>query len=205
MLTRLRSPLFSRVDVAFMIGGALLLFATLAASLLGANAGDALTRNTIRLSLIWYAAALFLMMKLRRGDWSADSAIGKSARWCWTWGVTSYVVHVAMAFHFFHHWSHADAYAHTESVSGFGAGVFGSYLFTCLWVADAIWWWTLPRAYANRPVAVDVVLHSFMLFIALNGAIVFAQGAVRWASLSVFCALALFWLVQRASPKFQTA
>lgn len=205
MLARLRSPLFSRVDLAFMVNGAFLLFASLAVSMLAADVGDALIRNTIRLSLVWYAAALILMMQLRKGDWLATTAQGKAARWCWTWGVTSYLVHVALAFHFFHHWSHAHAYAHTQHVSGFGEGVFGSYLFTCVWAVDALWWWAYPTKYSDRPFVVDVILHMFMLFIAFHGAVVFAQGPVRWASLSVFCGLALIWLFQRAALKPQAS
>ena len=164
---------------------------------LAADVADALTRNTIRLALAWYAAALGLMIWLRAADWRADTSRGALARWCWTWAVVTFWIHLGMAFHYFHHWSHAHAFEHTREESGFGEGIFVSYLFTALWTADAIAWWLWPVRYAERPAAIDRCLHAFMLFIVFNGTVVYESGPIRYASAGVFSALALLWLRAR--------
>ena len=68
-------------------------------ALSASDPGELLTRNTIRLSLAWYAAALVLMMRLGPLDWAATTRLGQLARWCWTWGLLCFLVHLAMAFH----------------------------------------------------------------------------------------------------------
>lgn len=150
--------------------------------------GPALTRNTIRLALVWYWIALFLMTHMRPGKGSVRA---RAARWCWTWGAVCYLAHVAMAFHFFHSWSHAHAFEHTRQVGGVGEGLYASYLFTALWVADALWWWCWPVAYAGRSPWWDRSLHAFMLFIIFNGTVVFATGTVRWVGGLAFGLLAV--------------
>ncbi|MFO0945168.1 MAG: hypothetical protein U1D30_04360 [Planctomycetota bacterium] len=69
---------------------------------------------------------------------------GKGLHGCWTWGIACFLVHVGMAFHYFHHWSHTDAFHRTAAVGGLGEGIYASYLFTVLWFNDAITWWLFP-------------------------------------------------------------
>jgi hypothetical protein len=159
--------------------------------------GEMLTRNTIRLALGWYAASLMLMMQLRPDDWTARSFRGKLARWCWTWALACFLVHLAMAFHYYHHWSHAHAFERTRAVSGLGEGIYLSYLFTLAWMADVAYWWLRPSAYAGRSRWVGAVLHSFMLFMVFNGMVVFEAGSIRWAGVAMFAMLAVAAL---ASP-----
>jgi hypothetical protein len=182
------------MDSAFVAGGLVLLAAVLAGSYAISTAhGEALTRNTVRLSLAWYAAALVLMMHLDLRDWSAATPLGRAARWCWTWGIACFLVHLAMAFHYYHHWSHTHAFNDTRDVSGIGEGIYVSYLFTWLWIGDAAWWWIRPSSYAARPAWIDRTLHAFMLLIVFNGMIVFESGAIRWAGVAMFAALAYAW------------
>src|SRR5438105_4028388 len=82
--------------------------------------GGDLIRNTIRLALLYYAAALTLMLRTCNIDWQKSSRIIRSARACWTLAWLTYLIHLVMAFHFAHGWSHANAMRHTEEVSGFG-------------------------------------------------------------------------------------
>jgi hypothetical protein len=178
-------------------GPSLLALVLLLSSRLALDQGPALTRNTIRLALVWYFVALLQLMRLRPGEWSAGSARGSAARWCWTWGAVCYVVHVAMAFHFFHGWSHAHAFEHTRQVGGVGEGLYASYLFTALWIADALAWWCWPVAYSRRSAWWDRGLHCFMLFIVFNGTVVFAAGTVRWVSGLAFGLLAVAWALAR--------
>src|SRR5262245_21051496 len=106
-----------------------LLSAALAVPLLAdpSDPGEGLTRNTVRLALLYYAAAVALML------WRHAPAL---ARCCWTLGWAAYLIHLGMAFHYYHHWSHADAVERTREVSGLGAGIYFSHLFTLLWTAD---------------------------------------------------------------------
>ena len=169
----------------------------LASARFATDVGDSQTRNMIRLSLAWYFAALVLMMALAKSDWPAVAPLGRAARWCWTWAMVCFLIHVMMAFHYFHHWSHADAVRHTREVSGFGEGVYISYLFTLLWIVDVAYWWLGPRSYAERSVWIDRAWHGFMLFMVFNGTVVYESGAIRWAGLLMFISLSAVWLVLR--------
>ncbi len=163
----------------------------------GADRGDDLTRGTIRLALAYYAVAVSLMLCLQPPEWDG-SGRGRLARWCWTLACYAFLVHVAFAFHFFHHWSHADAFRHTEEVSGFGPGLFVSYFFTLAWTLDVAWWWLRPAAYAARPAWIGRTLHTFMAFIIFNGTAVFETGPVRVAGVALFAGLGVLWLYTRA-------
>jgi hypothetical protein len=103
------------------------------------------------------------------------------ARWCWTFAWATYLVHLAMAFHHYHHWSHADAVEHTEIVSGFGKGIYVSHLFTLAWTADALSWWLQPARRALRPSWIDWLLHGFMAFMIFNATVIYEAGPIRWA------------------------
>jgi hypothetical protein len=193
------------MDGAMFLAGGSLLFAAIALSLfLASNAGDALTRNTIRLSLVWYFAALVTMLSLKSADWTAATLPGRIARWLWTWGVVAFLVHLAMAFHYFHGWSHTHAFEHTKSVSGWGEGLYVSYAFTLLWMTDAAWWWISPCSYAARGTALHWGLQAFLFFIAFNGAVVYESGPIRWAGMMATAALtfvaALAWRRKSAIP-----
>jgi hypothetical protein len=198
-------------DIGMALGGLIVLLAVIFLSVGVRNTGgetltgETLTRNTVRLSLAWYAAALCLMMRLGAADWLAAFGVGRLARWCWTWGVVCFLVHLGMAFHYYHFWSHAHAFEHTREVSGTGEGIYISYLFTALWLADAAWWWALPAAYAARSAWIDRVLHAFMLFIVFNGMVVFESGPIRWAGLLMFIALPGVWWLSRGAPRLRLA
>ena len=175
---------------------ALLLAGVLASPWLLASttAGDDLTRNTVRLSLAYYAAAAGLMLFLRPVEWNAAGR-GELARWCWSLAWAAYIIHVCIAFHFYHGWSHADAVRHTEKVSGFGSGIYVSHLFTLLWTFDVAWWWLRPYVYASRPAWIGWTLQAFMAFIAFNGTVVYETGPIRWAGTAMFTTLGLLWLL----------
>jgi hypothetical protein len=167
--------------------------------------GDDLVRLTVRLSLIYYALALTIMLLLRPAGWSAATMGGRLARWSWTWAWLIYVVHVACAFHFYHHWSHADAIRHTAEVSGFGPGIFASHFFTLAWGFDVGAWWLTPSWYASRPVWIDRALHAFMLFIVFNGTVVYETGPIRWAGVLLFIELVAVYLYRRYKLRYELA
>jgi hypothetical protein len=156
-----------------------------------AEPGDALTRNSIRLALAFYALALLVMPWLDEAGWAARTPRGAFARLCWVLALVTYLLHVALAFHYFHHWSHAEAVAHVQERSGFGPGIAFSHLVSLLWSADAAWWALAPNSYARRPGWVGAVLHGYLLFMTFNATVVYESGAIRWAALALFAALAV--------------
>jgi hypothetical protein len=185
-----------RASIVAIIVWVALLYGILSAPA-SSDTGDHLTRYTIRLALAYYAAATGLMLFLTPAEWAAASGQGGLTRWCWTLAWAAYVVHVGMAFHFYHGWSHDEAVRHTEEVSGFGPGVYVSHLFTLLWTADVAWWWLRPNAYAGRPAWIGRVLHAFMAFIVFNGTVVYETGTIRWAGAVMFLVLGALWFRSR--------
>jgi hypothetical protein len=153
--------------------------------------GDDLIRNTVRVALAFYAVAAWLMLGLRLTDWQCETSHGRLARWCWTVAWATFVVHVGVAFHFAHHWSHTEAVEHVRERSGVGEGVFASYLFTLAWTADVAWWWLWPMGYATRSAWFGRALHGFMVFMIFMATVVYEEGAIRWAGALVFGALAV--------------
>ena len=159
--------------------------------------GNDLIRYTIRLALVYYAVALTLLLRANRIDLQKSSSIIRLARTCWTLAWLTYLVHLAMAFHYAHGWSHADAIRHTEEVSGFGPGIFVSHFFTLVWTADVAARWLAPQRYAGRPAWMDWTLHIFMLFVVFNGTVVFETGLIRWAGVAMFAWLAGWMIIGR--------
>ena len=88
------------------------------------------------------------MLLLSPSEWLAGSGRSRLARGCWTLAWATYLVHVAMAFHHYHHWSHVEAVAHTREVSGFAPGVrreLWIYLLLAAALVTAIEWATYHR------------------------------------------------------------
>jgi hypothetical protein len=199
----LQSDMAARVQAGIVFVWLLLLSATLAAPYLmgSAKVGDDLTRFTIRLALVYYGLATGLSLWLWPWEWSPLSARGSLARWSWTLGWATYLVHLVMAFEHYHHWSHADAMRHTEHVSGFGPGIFFSHLFTLLWTGDVAYWWLWPQRYAVRAPWNGRLLHGYMAFVIFNATVVYETGPTRWAGIALFTALALVWAYTRKSRK----
>lgn len=183
--------------------------------------GSLLTKWAIRLSLALYVIYLAGWL------WRPKPCWPRRARRIWTLSCVLFDVHVACAFHFHHHWSHAAAWRHTaertEELLGFsfGDGIFFSYVFLGLWLFDVIWLWTAPSAVTGINVSaadgsragsspVDatlvpqtaikpgqtpwwrVLVHIFLFFIIVNGAIVFEAGPTRWGGIAALLALAVF-------------
>jgi len=128
-----------------------------------------------------YAAAIALML-LRR-----DSL----ARGAWAAGCAIFLAHVAFAFQFYHHWSHAEAYAATARQSGIGWGLYVNYAFAIVWLADVLWW--------GRPRAswISTTIHVFLAFMFFNATVVFGKGWVRWAGVVVTIALGVLYGISR--------
>ncbi len=108
------------------------------------------------------------------------------ARRAWTAGCLLFLVHIASAFQFYHHWSHRSAYAvtaqQTAEVVGvaWGGGLYANYVFTLLWVAEVIWWWGGLDRYSSQPRVLKWAVQGFLGFMAFNATVVFGTGTARW-------------------------
>lgn len=152
--------------------------------------GELLTRWTIRLALACYVFCLAAAI-VRRGTVSRQ--MNDAVRVVWTLGCGLFIAHVIAAFGYYHHFSHEAAYDDTASQTqeqlgfAFGGGIYFSYLFLAIWVADVGWRWLSP---GTRPAWLDWPLHAYMFFIAFNGAIVFEGGVSRVAGVIACLVLA---------------
>lgn len=153
--------------------------------------GMLLTRGTALVAFLFYVMSFVPRF---RHAWS---------RVWWSAGAAVFILHVICAFHFVHHWSHADAYAataqQTRELAGldWGGGVYFNYVFTVVWIADALWWWTLPAGHRARPRTVSATLHGFMLFMWFNGTVVFGASVARWLGVAAFLLLGMLGLRKR--------
>ncbi len=178
-------------SVALVAVWALLLQACLAGPVAfgSTNVGDDRVRNTIRLALVCYGLAAAGLLIASPGDWRSFRPWLRQVRWLWSLCVMTYILHGALAFHYYHPRSHAEAYERTELISGFGPGIYLSYLFSLVWTADAVFWWIAPERYARRSPLLTGLLHSFLAFIVYNGAVIFAHGLTCWIAQAGFCVL----------------
>jgi hypothetical protein len=154
--------------------------------------GVILTRWTVRLAMALYVASL--------------ASRGFAPRWsrlAWTMGCILYLLHVACAFEYYHHWSHAEAYAFTAKETAatvgldWGGGLYFNYAFTLVWLADAACWWIDAAGYRARPRWLDWCVQGYLGFIAFNATVVFATGFSRWFGVAACVLLAGMWLARR--------
>ena len=124
--------------------------------------------------------------------WGRLSLVRFSANWArhgrllYTWACALTVLHIAVAFHVAHDWSHARAYDHVQRTSGFGPGLYVNYAFAAIWVLDVLWSWIALDRYLARPRWLGWAVLVFMAFIVFNAAIVFGSGHRRWVSAGLF-------------------
>jgi hypothetical protein len=155
--------------------------------------GDLLVRASIQAALAAYFVALAMPVRYSR-----------AARVLWTIGVVLVWLHIAVAMFHVHHGSHAAAVEETarrtDELFGvrFGGGVYFNYVFALLWTADAAWWWLARHSYEHRPRWLALLIHGYLLFIVINGAIVFASGVTRWASMAALVVVMVL-IARRAS------
>lgn len=151
--------------------------------------------STAWVSFALWAGAVGLMIPTKAAEWVVRGTRFRVARWSWVLGAVMFLVHFLVAFDFAHDWRHANAFRHVTETAGFGPGIFVSYFFTMLWLADAVWWVVWPGRYARRSPWLGWAVHGFMGFITFNGTVVYVPGWIRWMAAGVFAVLvsALVW------------
>ena len=154
-----------------------------------------ITLITIRIALVCYAIVAGFLLAGRRGrPWR------NLLRPVWTIGCVAFISHVIAAFHYSHHWSHADAIQSTAKQTlqllgwAFGEGLYFSYVFLLVWIVDILCWWIIPDQYESRPAWLAYAIHGYLFFIAFNGAVIFESGVTRAggiAAVVIFTAILL--------------
>jgi hypothetical protein len=158
--------------------------------------GEWLTRGTVWLALTLYVAGESTI------TWRGRELCA-AARWLNTVGCAAFLAHVAAAFHFYHHWSHATAYAatarQTAEFSGWnwGGGLYINYDFALVWLGETIWSWANPNSYLHRTNWMTWIVRGFFLFMMFNGAVIFVRGGMKWFGLILCLALAACWWLRR--------
>ena len=141
-----------------------------------------LIHATAGVSFVLYAMALLL--RLRRPS-SAAALI-------WTAAFVFMVIHVGLAFHLVHHWSHRDAFdstaRQTAEVFGvhWGGGIFANYALLLVWAVEVFNWWRGRWSGFAQ---------AFLAFMWFNGTVVFGHGFIRWLGAAAFLLLTVvLWL-----------
>ena len=76
-------------------------------------------------------------------------------------------------------------------------GIWFNYAFLAAWIIDAAWLWSDEESYLRRR-ALGWGLHGFLLFMVINGAIIFAPDYVRWPSAIALAVLGRAWFTSPA-------
>ena len=149
---------------------------------------------------VWMALSLYVAGEVLRATGRNDRPVGR-ARWLNAVGCGFFLVHVACAFHFHHHWSHAEALAETARQTAelvgwdWSGGLFFNYAFTLLWLGEVIWSWADPMSHAMERRWMTWSVRGFFLFMMVNGAVVFVPGRMRWFGLFLCLTLTACWLL----------
>jgi hypothetical protein len=157
----------------------------------------ALTYGSIWLALVLYTASAGALAFV------PGTSARSLSRWLHTLACLAFLAHVAAAFQFFHHWSHAAAQADTARQTAeftgwnWSGGLYFNYAFALLWVGEIAWLWTSPAAYWRRPGWITWSVRIAFLFMLVNGAVVFVRGPRRWMGLFLCLGLAVCWWKER--------
>jgi hypothetical protein len=118
------------------------------------------------------------------------------ARLAWSLGFVAYLVHIVLAVAVFYEGSHAVALAETArqtlEKTGWpsGAGLWVNYALALVLALDLAWQWS-GRAQWQRP-----WVNGFVLFMILNGAVVFGSGPVRIFGAILLLVPLVVWLTR---------
>ncbi len=165
--------------------------------------GESVMLWSIRIAVLLYLLRVALVLRNRH------RTRVPSSRECWLWtiGCFSYVIHVILAFHFVHDWSHDQAWQHTAVETdrmtgiGRGEGLWVNYLFTVVWLADVLRLWTANRRGRAMNRKLSLLVHAFFGFIVFNATVVFGAAIYRYLAIPVAIGLGWAWSQGRGSPQ----
>jgi hypothetical protein len=164
------------------------------------------------LLVIWSARLVVLFYFLRLAFELLVDHERRRQRWgllAWTAGCAVLLVHLGLAFHFEHHWSHAAALAHTArrtfEVTGvdWGGGIYFNYAFALLWVADVLLWRRRARRGQPTPRPVFWGIQAVFAFMMFNATVVFGPAFWRAVVPGSVLALLMARLLLRRAPRLR--
>jgi hypothetical protein len=164
--------------------------------------GEMLTRGLAQL-----AAACYLLRVLADIGRSQSPSLNRGKRWLWTLGCLALWLHVAAAFEFFHHWSHAEAVRQTAEQTreltgwAWGGGVYINYAFAVFWLLDVAQWWRRGGESEPRPKRSYWAMHAVFGFMMFNATVVFGPTYWRYVG-AAFAGVALMIWVNRHHEEF---
>ena len=153
--------------------------------------------------------AMVIMVAVLAAELRGATATNRMIAWLWLSGALFALAHSVGSLMTFHHGSQAAALestaVQTEQLLGFrfGAGLYVNYLFVVVWLADAAFRLIAPSRYALLPTWYRSLVIGFLVFIAINGAIVFKSGWIRMVGIGCVCMLGMLKLVQRTGTSFR--
>lgn len=123
-------------------------------------------------------------------------------RWRVVWSTAGILlgIHILVAFHFEHAWSHAAAYRHTARQTAdtvglnWGGGLFFNYAAIAVWLADVFILWS-SRNVSRKNRSVRAFVDWFVAFMMINATVVF--GPWGWKPLGVVVGAGLFFGFRR--------
>ncbi len=113
------------------------------------------------------------------------------------------LLHIAVAFHLGHSWSHEAAWEHTRQTGGYGDGIYVNYAFALVWLIDAIWLCVAFDSYFARPRWLHWTIHGFLAFVVFNAAVVFGSwpSRIRFMGWFLMMGLAVWYVLRRFAAK----
>jgi hypothetical protein len=176
------------------------------------NLGVVATIWTIRIALICMFGTLLLFVlqgsstaKVSALEEKQASTAMEAAKHLWVLGSFFSLLHAMAAMIFYHSGSHeiamADTARQTKALLGVsvGIGIYFNYAFVGCWLMDAMWWIARPNSYESRTKIFNWLIYGFLIFIAINGAIVFETGIIRWVSVFGIAVLSLLFVKRHLS------
>jgi hypothetical protein len=160
----------------------------------------AIKKSVILVPVLWMCCGPVLLFRKPGGGRSEWRMIQVIARCSWVFGCTLCLLHIAIAFHLGHGWSHEAAWEHTRRLGGYGDGIYVNYAFALVWLVDAIWLCVACESYFARARWLSWTIHGFLAFVVINAAVVFGS----WQSRELFATGALVLTGLVAAVRFKT-
>ena len=167
-------------------------------------AGTRVAETPAQAAAIWaIRIALGLMVLVLAIEIRGGKSTDRSTASLWLIGALLSLYHSLGSIATFYHGSQSMAFEataqQTEELLGirFGAGLFVNYAFVLIWLVDALFRCASPASYRQLPIEYSYCIKGFLIFIAINGAIVFQSGWIRGIGLACVALLLMLSLQRR--------
>ncbi len=171
----------------------------------GLVAGTRVAETPAESASLWaIRIALGLMVLVFAFEIRGGKSTDRTTASLWLVGALLSLCHSLGSLATFHHGSQLMAIEataqQTQELIGirFGAGLFVNYAFDLVWIVDATVRMISPAIYNKMPKAYRYCTNGFLIFIAINGAIVFQSGWIRAIGLACV-AMLLMLSLQRSN------